>query len=95
MKPTPRTDANTIAGSVILHNGQYTAHIVPSDFARKLETELTAMQARAEKAEVELAAESERVRVLREALEKYRYTVIAGGTNPAQDVLDATKEASK
>jgi hypothetical protein len=32
------------------------------------------------------------VRVLREALEKYQHTVIAGGTNPARAALAATKE---
>lgn len=40
MSATPRTDANTIAGTVILHNGQCTAQMVSSSFARQLETEL-------------------------------------------------------
>jgi hypothetical protein len=42
MSTTPRTDSNTIAGTVILHNGQCTAQMVSSSFARQLETELTA-----------------------------------------------------
>jgi len=41
--------------------------------------------------ERELTAERERVRVLREALEKYQHTVIAGGTNPARAALAATE----
>jgi hypothetical protein len=40
MSTTPRTDSNTIAGTVILHNGQCTAQMVSSSFARQLETEL-------------------------------------------------------
>jgi hypothetical protein len=55
MSTTPRTDANTIAGTVILHNGQCTAQMVSSNFARQLETELTAMTLRAEKAEAAIA----------------------------------------
>ena len=43
MSTTPRTDSNTIAGTVILHNGQCTAQMVSSSFARQLETELTSM----------------------------------------------------
>ncbi len=43
--------------------------------------------------ESELAAEREKVRVLREALEKYQHTVIAGGTNPARDALTATEDS--
>jgi hypothetical protein len=43
--------------------------------------------------ERELAAEREKVRVLREALEKYQHTVIAGGTNPARDALTATEDS--
>jgi hypothetical protein len=39
----------------------------------------------------ELAAEREKVRVLREALEKYQHTLIAGGTNPARAALAATE----
>jgi hypothetical protein len=40
-----------------------------------------------------ITAERERVRVLREALEKYQHTVIAGGTNPARDALTATEDS--
>jgi hypothetical protein len=40
-----------------------------------------------------LTAERERTRVLREALEKYQHTVIAGGTNPALAALAATEAA--
>ena len=57
MSTTPRTDSNTIAGTVILHNGQCTAQMVSSSFARQLENELTAMTARAEKAEADFATE--------------------------------------
>jgi hypothetical protein len=41
--------------------------------------------------ERELTAEREKVRVLREALEKYHHTIIAGGTNPALAALAATE----
>jgi hypothetical protein len=41
--------------------------------------------------ERKLTTERERVRVLREALEKYQHTVIAGGTNPARAALAATE----
>jgi len=44
--------------------------------------------------ERELTVEREKVRVLREALEKYQHTVIAGGTNPARAALAATKEGT-
>lgn len=37
--------------------------------------------------ETELTAEREKVRVLREALEHYRNTIIAGGKNPARHAL--------
>ena len=47
------------------------------------------------KTNAELAAEREKVRVLREALEKFRHTVVAGGTKPAQSALAVTEEASK
>jgi hypothetical protein len=42
----------------------------------------------------DLAAEREKVRVLRDALENYQNCVIAGGTNPARAALAATKEDS-
>jgi hypothetical protein len=45
-------------------------------------------------AALERDAEREKVRVLREALEKYQHTVIAGGTNPARAALAATKEGT-
>ena len=106
MSTTPRTDANTIAGTVILHNGQCTAQLVPSNFARTLEIELAAMQARAEKAEAELVAERKRVRVLWEALENLldeqngaplstRETEWKEAMDKADAALAATKEASK
>jgi dsDNA-specific endonuclease/ATPase MutS2 len=44
-------------------------------------------------AALERDAEREKVRVLREALEKYQHTVIAGGTNPALAALAATEES--
>jgi hypothetical protein len=42
-----------------------------------------------QKLERELAAEREKVRLLREALEKYQHTVIVGGSNPARAALAA------
>ena len=44
-------------------------------------------------AALERDAEHERVRVLREALEKYQHTVIAGGTNPARAALAKTEKS--
>jgi len=41
----------------------------------------------------EAAKERARVRVLREALKKYRQTVIIGGSNPARDALAGTEGA--
>lgn len=101
MSATPRTDANTIAGTVILHNGQCTAQLVTSNFARTLETELAAMTTRAKKAEAELATEREKVRVLRDAitrLQGYCEWVIPPHDRICAIVrvaLAATKEASK
>ena len=51
--------------------------------------------ARAERAEAALAAEREKVRVLREALENYQNCVIAGGTNPARTALEGVTEMLK
>ena len=59
-----------------------------------IETELAAMQARAEKAEAELAAEREKVRMLRSTLER-RHTEQGYHRQYVDDVLDATKEVSK
>jgi hypothetical protein len=69
--------------------------------ARTLERELTEARADSLKAHqmtcaaaLERDAEREKVRVLREALEKYQHTVIVGGSNPARAALAATKEAT-
>jgi hypothetical protein len=53
-----------------------------------------ALKARTEKAEAELAAEREKVRVLRSTLER-RHTEQGYHRQYVDDVLDATKEASK
>jgi hypothetical protein len=75
--PTPRTDAATYPADCL---GK--TLVTNRDCARALERELTT-----------LTAERERVRVLREALEKYAHTVIAGGSNPARAALAATEGA--
>lgn len=59
-----------------------------------IETEHAAMKARAEKAEAEVDRERAKVRVLRDALER-RHTEQGYHRQYVDDVLDATKEASK
>jgi hypothetical protein len=70
MSTTPRTDSNTIAGTVILHNGQCTAQMVSSSFARQLETELNAMKVEFEKIILLAAQAADRNVELRRRAEK-------------------------
>jgi hypothetical protein len=76
--PTPRTD-KAVQLYRFLGSGPLELEGRFADFARTLECELT--------------TEREKVRVLREALEKYQHTVIAGGTNPALAALAATEKS--
>jgi len=97
LAPTPRTDSLQAPAPY----GNYFSASASDfrDLARTLERELTEAQADSLKAHqmtcaaaLERDAEREKVRVLREALEKYQHTVIAGGTNPARAALAATEE---
>ena len=89
MSTTPRTD--------VASNGYYTDI---KNVARQLETELTAMTARAEKAEAELAAERERHNALRQAVLDVlcdpEGKACFRGSNADRAAIDsAMKEASK
>ena len=92
MSTTPRTDAAWNEGPI-----ECNIHYIPIEFARTLETELAAMTFRAEKAESELVAEREKVRVLLEALEKAVAFPIKIGNwyELATAALAETKEASQ
>jgi hypothetical protein len=98
-QPTQPTEAHRklakeVIGAYKFAIDGYAAQLIADSEARTVE----AMQKHAD-IETERAthyrdqwqAERERVRVLREALEKYQHTVIAGGTNPARDALAAMK----
>jgi hypothetical protein len=77
MSTTPRTDRQTGCAIPSTHGQSISAELladpkgifVHAVFARKLETELAAVKARAEKAEFDLAHARVMVRVLRDALE--------------------------
>jgi hypothetical protein len=89
MSTTPRTDEQVFDWTT--EDG---SDVVFASMARELETELVAMTARAEKAEAELAKAREKVRVLREALER-RHTEQGYHRQYVDDALAATEEASK
>jgi hypothetical protein len=63
--------------------------------AVRLLRELFAMTARAEQAEAKLAAEREKVKVMREALSYVAWLSVSNQAEIARDALAATKEASK
>lgn len=90
MSPTPRTDEVLLAWTT--EDG---SDIVFASTARELETELASMTTRAEKAEAALAAEREKVKVMREALSYVAWLPVSNQAEIARDALAATKEASK
>jgi len=103
MSTTPRTDSHAGWAIPSLYGQQLTSLELLADskgifvhavFARQLETELASMTARAEKAEAELAKAREKVRVLRDALER-RHTEQGYHRQYVDDILAATEEASK
>ena len=63
--------------------------------AVRLLRELFVMQVRAEKAESELAAEREKVKVMREALSYVAWLSVSNQAEIARDALAATKETIK
>ena len=96
MSTTPRTD-EVYDRRLAPEKSGITGH----ELSKQLETELAAacsLQALAcrklDAAETELAAEREKVRVLRDALER-RHTEQGYHRQYVDDVLDATKEGSK